>query len=102
MECVVVWGVEMKIVINDEHGGFGLSKKAYEFLGMQWDGYGHGDKYDDDRSNPKLVNCIEALGRKANGYCSHLKVVEIPDDVKWQIEEYDGLEWVAEKHRTWT
>jgi hypothetical protein len=27
--------------------------------------------------------------------------VDIPDDVKWQIEEYDGNEWIAESHRTW-
>ena len=27
--------------------------------------------------------------------------VEIPDDVEWQIEEYDGSEWIAEKHRIW-
>jgi hypothetical protein len=29
-------------------------------------------------------------------------VIEIPDDVEWEVEEYDGLEWVAEKHRTWS
>jgi hypothetical protein len=28
-------------------------------------------------------------------------VVEIPDGIEWSIQEYDGLEWVAEKHRTW-
>jgi hypothetical protein len=28
-------------------------------------------------------------------------VVEIPDDVNWQVEEYDGMEHIAEKHRTW-
>ena len=27
--------------------------------------------------------------------------VEIPDDVEWQIEEYDGTEHISEKHRTW-
>jgi len=30
-----------------------------------------------------------------------LKVVEIPDDVEWNVQEYDGNEWVAEKHRIW-
>jgi len=41
------------------------------------------------------------MGQAAAGsYCT-LKVVEIPDDVQWQIEEYDGHEWVAERHRTW-
>ena len=33
---------------------------------------------------------------------SDLKVVEIPDDVEWEIEEYDGNEWVSEVHRCWS
>ena len=32
---------------------------------------------------------------------ANLKMVEIPDDVEWEIADYDGKEWVAEKHRTW-
>lgn len=28
-------------------------------------------------------------------------VVEIPDNVQWHIEEYDGLECVVENHRVW-
>jgi len=32
---------------------------------------------------------------------SSLKVVKIPNNVKWEIEEYDGSEWVSEKRRTW-
>ena len=31
-----------------------------------------------------------------------LKIVEIPDDVEWIIEEYDGKEWIAEDHRRWS
>jgi len=27
--------------------------------------------------------------------------VEVPDDVDWYVEEYDGLEHIAERHRTW-
>jgi hypothetical protein len=30
-----------------------------------------------------------------------LTIVDIPDDIEWQIEEYDGMEWVAEVHRIW-
>ena len=37
-----------------------------------------------------------------DGVYSDLKVVEIPDDINWYIEEYDGLEHVAERHRTWS
>lgn len=54
------------------------------------------------RDDPVLAQVVEELGKKANGDHAGLKVVEIPDDVEWQIEEYDGAEWVAEKHRTWS
>lgn len=57
---------------------------------------------DFERDDPVLVQVVEELGTKANGRHASLKVVEIPDDVEWQIEEYDGAEWVAEKHRTWS
>ena len=33
---------------------------------------------------------------------AQLKIVEIPDDVKWIVEEYDGIELIAEVHRTWS
>lgn len=89
----------MKIVINSCYGGFGLSKAAYAFLGIKWDGYGY--KFDDERANPELVKCVETLGDKANGSCANLKVVEIPDGIEWEIDEYDGYEHIAEKHRTW-
>ena len=53
------------------------------------------------RNDPDLVAVVETLGEKANGQCAELAIVEIPDDIEWDIEEYDGVEWVAEKHRTW-
>lgn len=91
----------MKVVINTEYGGFSLSQEAYIELDLEWDGYGLA--YDDlsMRSCTRLVDVVEKLGSKANGGSANLKVVEIPDDVEWEIEAYDGLEWVAEKHRTW-
>ena len=54
-----------------------------------------------DRDDSILIQVIEELGEKANDVCAQLEIIEIPDGVEWQIEEYDGLEWVAEKHRTW-
>lgn len=58
--------------------------------------------YDLNRDDPVLVQVVEELGNTAsNPYCS-LKVVEIPDDVEWEINEYNGIEHVAEKHRTWS
>ena len=88
----------MKVVINRCYGGFGLSKDAYEFLGKEWDGYGFASI---ERTDPKLVECVETLGNKANGRFAELKVVEIPDDIMWEISEYDGAETIEEVHRTW-
>lgn len=54
------------------------------------------------RDDPLLIQVIEELGSdSASGDFASLQIVEIPDDVDWQIEEYDGFEWIAEKHRTW-
>ena len=54
------------------------------------------------RDDPALVQLVEENAELYGGRCSQLEVVDIPDDVEWQIEEYDGNEWVAEKHRTWS
>ena len=90
----------MKIVINTCYGGFGLSKEA---LALYNERAGTAIKYEDDikRNDLILIEIVEQLGEAANGGFAKLKVVKIPDDVQWQIEEYDGNEWVAEKHRTW-
>lgn len=91
----------MKVVINDCYGGFCLSREAYEYLGLSWDGFGFAYDNDKMRASEALVACVEALGDRANGMCARLKVVEIPDDVSWYIDEYDGLEIIRERHRSW-
>ena len=90
----------MKIVINTCYGSFGLSKEA---LALYNERTGTVGTYDIEikRNDPILVEIVEQLGESANGRFAELKVVEIPDDVVWGIEEYDGHEWIAEKHRTW-
>ncbi len=55
-----------------------------------------------DRDDPDLVAVVEELGDRAAGNHAKLAIVEIPDGVQWGIEEYDGTEWVAEAHRTWS
>lgn len=55
----------------------------------------------EDRSDPDLVAVVEELGEKANGSHAQLAIVEIPDDIEYTIQEYDGIEWIAESHRTW-
>ena len=124
----------MKIVINCEFGGFGISEEAIEWL-MKKKGWTlttytpKGDLLNPDadfvanqehtnilgkysfahwwrnetelRCHPDLIECIKSLGAKANGRFADLKVITIPDGIEWEIKEYDGLEHIAEKHRTW-
>ena len=54
-----------------------------------------------DRDDPALVATVEELGDAANDWASKLEIVEIPDDVDWEIEECDGREWVRERSRSW-
>lgn len=105
----------MKVVINGCHGGFSLSRKAVEVYAEKqglnpgtwndvWGFYEGGDFYDRDipRDDPLLIEIVETLGKDASGRCADLYIVEIPDGVNWQIEEYDGWEHVAEVHRRWS
>jgi hypothetical protein len=55
------------------------------------------------RDDPYLVKVVEELGSKAaSGDHAKLKIVDIPADADWIIIEFDGLEHIAEKHRTWS
>jgi len=56
---------------------------------------------DIERDDPILIQVIEEMGLEANDICAELKIVEVPDDVKWEIDEYDGVESVEEEHRSW-
>lgn len=90
----------MKVVINGCYGWYSLSDEALAYLGIPG---GSRYAYDDDRTNPKLVECVEKLGEAAShGLGSSLYVVEVPDDVKWIITDYDGVEQVEEVHRVWS
>ena len=90
----------MKVVINACFGGFSLSKLAVgklRELGEELEYPGR----DIARDSDLLVRVVGELGSAADGAVARLAVVEIPDGIEWAIEEYDGNEWVAEKHRTW-
>jgi len=54
------------------------------------------------RDDPNLVKVVEKLGEDASTGVSNLKVVEIPDGTEWEIEDYDGLETIHEKHQSWS
>ena len=121
----------MKIVINRCWGGFGISDSAIEALlnrkGIAWEktpskyhlgnaeywakGFSGVPEYQLDtyewwlltekRSDPDLVAVVEQLGEKADGFSAELKIVDIPDGISWEIQDYDGMERVVEKHRSW-
>lgn len=110
----------MKIVVNRCFGGFSISKECAEYMASLgdeqakaeleeykqsnfWYGYGYTEGFDDGypRDSETLVKAVEELGAKANGASAELEVVEIPDDVKWEIDEYDGVETIREAHRSW-
>ena len=92
-----------RVVINTEYGGFSLSGRAEDQY-KQLAGITDPDWYCREvaRDDPYLVKVVEELGEAANGSYAYLKVVEIPGDVDWELNEYDGREWIAEVHRTWS
>ena len=123
----------MKVVINNCYGGFSLSDEAIErciSLGMKATKYsengyenpeanfvktdkkGLGDNLyycmDDNensfRCNPIVIRVIEELGEKADGFCSKLKIIDIPfDSIEgWVVEEYDGMESIEAIHQSWS
>lgn len=113
------------VVINRCHGGFGLSHEAkvlylettktkFEVVDREsrdatkrWGRLFtvNGSSWDDHlivRDDPILVQVVKTLGSRANSDYSHLKIVTVPSDVDWVIEEVDGIEWIAERHKIWT
>ncbi len=106
----------MKVVVNRCYGGFGLSEEAAERLGIEVSDndrqFHQVSVYNDDfgitsdntyafRTDARLIALVEEMGEAASGKFAKLSVVDIPNDVAWEIEEYDGQEWVSEVHRTW-
>jgi hypothetical protein len=115
----------MKVVINKCYGGFGLSDKAVEacialgmtvgdensegkdFVKFSKPQFGHCylemGRTKKIRCDPRVVQVVEQLGSEAYGDFAELKVVEIPfyGPDGWDIEEHDGMEWIAETHSNW-
>jgi hypothetical protein len=115
----------MKLVINSYFGGFGLSDKAIELFFQKkgwylikklmyedsevhynyWKDVQDNDHYwsdrNIDRDDPDLIDLVETLGEEASGEFSTLKVIEIPDDIEWELYDSSGKESVHEEHRIW-
>lgn len=64
-----------------------------------------GDYYSPDiaRDDPVLLALMDEWGtERVSGSLAELKVIEVPDGVRWEISDYDGMEHVAEQHRSWS
>lgn len=95
----------MKIVINTEHGGFGLSESAQrrymELIGKNPDDYYKFKHwYELDRTDKALVQAVEELGESANDLISHLEVVELDPGTQYRISSFDGKETLECRYLT--
>jgi hypothetical protein len=97
----------MQVVINTQQfGTFSISKKAIEYIQkkikLKKDKQAIGCyAFDCDRSNPLLIEAVKKLKNEAHGPYCILKIVEIPDDIEWQVFAVNGEETIREKHRFW-
>ena len=112
------------VLLFNQSNTFGLSQDAQiawlERTGTKYTRHSRDDRHSNDRwgphilvnnthwsdrdiprDDPVLIGLVQELGKASWGEHARLKIVRIPADVDWCIEEYDGPEWVAEAHRTW-
>lgn len=52
---------------------------------------------DISRTDPALVQVVEELGTKVNGFCAQLAIADVPSGTHYRIDEYDGHEQVISK-----
>lgn len=85
----------VRVVINRSYGGFNLPEHSLNLYAKR-KGLKDIRAWEIPRDDPVLVEIVRGLGDD-----SPLKIVEVPDGVNWYIDDYDGSEWVAERHRRW-
>lgn len=100
--------MKIQMVINNDYGGFGLSKIAVQRLkelGMKetkarlatesdnnYEYRNFQSVLDKDRTNPLLVQVVKELGSKASEEGSSLRVIEFDYNPMDLIHYYDGKE----------
>jgi hypothetical protein len=119
----------MKVILNKCFGGFGVSEMGIRHCrekGAAWaqwpNSYLKGEFFSEDDGSPSAMTCDSAWvaeGREAGArecphlialiesgaykddHCSRLKVVEIPDGVTYEIDDYDGQESIGQPRTVW-
>jgi hypothetical protein len=115
-EKLIEWGIPVKKYEEEKRNENGLyepqplndgeiifdrtlspeKEETFTLLSRYWESW-----LDNNREHPLLVKVVEELKEEANNKFSKLKIVEIPDGTEYTIEEYDGKEYISEKHQTW-
>lgn len=86
--------------MNDNYMFYVVTKDLGEIINSLPDKY-YFSYYDIKRDDKDLVKVVSDLGEKADGDNAKLAIVDVPDGIKWTMEEYDGIEHIAEEHETW-
>lgn len=94
----------MKIVINTDYGGFGLSETAQrrylELIGKDPEKWMNYRWHNLDRTDKALVQVVEELGDEANDLISDLEVVELDPGTQYKIVSSDGKETLVCRYLT--
>jgi hypothetical protein len=92
-----------------------IDGEAYFYLNPRYDSstpdsfmnnkyYTSNDHASEFRSNPVVIQVVKELGKKANGACAKLKIINIPFDgiQGWYIDDYDGQESIKQEYASWS
>lgn len=94
------------VVYNACYGGFDVSDVAYERIRERKNI--NPTKFEEEyqyklsgipRDDEDLVEVVRELGDQANGKCAKLKISEKNPKEFWEIDEYDGSEYVTMDYR---
>lgn len=98
---IYAFRVESADLIPDQSDFSSLSLEQRKASNAAYDAVSVPYCRDIPRDDADLVAVVEGMGKAANGRRAELEVIEIPDGIDWEVDEYDGLERVVEAHRSW-
>ncbi len=88
-----------EIAIQINYSFSRLSDEALNWLNKH---YPNEEDYLNERDNKALIHCIKELGGYNVGkHSAEFKIVEIPEDVEWEVRGNRVGEIIVEKHRIW-